>query len=245
MKKYTKIVLLVALALFLTLTACQRQVATSPVNTPTSEVPFPVGGASPIPADAFATQTAAAQATPATGGATTPQVSVMTETPTAGQTTGGGEAGGGQAAQPTATQAAGTGAGTAATPAAPTKAPLPIPTVARPTGNYTLQNGEFPYCIARRYDLDIASLLSLNGLNSNSKPGVGTQLKIPATGTWNTASYGQRALAKHPATYTVAAGDNIYSISCKYGDLAPDQILAANGLTKPTDIKTGMSLKIP
>lgn len=240
MKKYTNIALLVVLVMLVVLTACTRNVATSPVATPTAggDVPFPVDNTTPaaVGMDAFATQTAMAQ-NPFGEATATPQVVVMTETPAEGQ------AGEQPTAAPQDQTAATQDPNAAAAPTTAATTPLPLPTVARPA-TYTLQNGEWPLCIARRYGLDIPSFFQLNGLSMASKPGVGTVLKIPTTGTWND-NYGSRTLAKHPVTYTVLAGENINGIACKYGDVTPEQILANNGLTKPTDIKTGMSLKIP
>lgn len=124
-----------------------------------------------------------------------------------------------------------------------TAAAVSVPDIVRPT-TYTLQKGEWPICIARRFNLDISSFFSQNGLTMNSKPGVGTVLKIPSTGTWS-SNYGARALKTHPATYTVVSGDTVYTIACRYGDVSPEQILAANSLSSASDIKSGMKLNIP
>lgn len=128
-------------------------------------------------------------------------------------------------------------------PTAQAPQPQPIPTLERPS-TYTLQKGEWPICIARRYDLDLNALFSLNGLNMNSRPAVGTVLKIPSSGNWNEAAYGPRALRKH-TDYKVAAGDTVYTIACYFGDVSPEAILAANGLNSASDVKPGMTLKIP
>ena len=45
--------------------------------------------------------------------------------------------------------------------------------------NYTLQKGEFPYCIARRFDISPGALLAANGLTSSSITYAGQTLKIP------------------------------------------------------------------
>ena len=126
-------------------------------------------------------------------------------------------------------------------PATPVPTAYTIPTLARPT-TYTLQKGEFPYCIARRYDIDPGSLLAANGLSTTSKPAVGYTLKIPATGNWTVSD---RALKAHPATYSVQSGDSLNSIACLYGDVSPEGIIAANGLVSPYTITTGQVLQIP
>jgi hypothetical protein len=72
-------------------------------------------------------------------------------------------------------------------------------------------------------------LLSLSGLTSAQANSLitGTVLTIPQSG----AFPGNRALA-HPATYTVASADEtVYSIACKYGDVDPNAIATANGIS--------------
>lgn len=116
-----------------------------------------------------------------------------------------------------------------------------IPTVTRPA-EYTLHEGEFVYCIARRFNLDPADLLSLNGLNENSVLSPGETLKIPQTGTW---SGGGRVRNPHPTTHTVTSGETIYSIACYYGDVSPEAIIAANRLEQPYSLTVGQILNIP
>lgn len=225
MKAYMKIVLLVALALLLTLTACNRQASKTAVPSPTTngELPFPVATAGTPIASEFATQTAVAGLPLTTA---TPVVVVSTDTPAAPSTDGQG----GESQVATATL-------DMSVPMAST------PVISRPA-TYTLQRGEWPLCVARRYNLDVANFLATNGMTMNSKPNEGAELKIPASGSWNQA-YGSRALLKHPATYTVKANDTIYTIACSYGDVAPESILVVNNLQSASDVKAGMALKIP
>lgn len=122
------------------------------------------------------------------------------------------------------------------------ESPIATPVITRPA-TYTLQRGEWPICIARRYNLDLNSFFAANGLNMNSKPAVGTVLIIPQTGTWSNA-WGPRALRSHPDKYTVQAGDTIYTIACRYGDVHPDSIIAVNKLSDG-NIQVGQVLQIP
>jgi LysM repeat protein len=117
--------------------------------------------------------------------------------------------------------------------------PVSVPTLSRPE-SYTLQKGEWPICIARRYNLNVGSLLSANGMTMASKPGAGTTMKIPSSGTFE----GERALRAH-TDYTVKSGDTVYTIACYFGDVSPEAIMAVNGLANPGDLKTGMTLDIP
>ena len=72
--------------------------------------------------------------------------------------------------------------------------PLPTVTTNRPA-SYTLQKGEFPYCIARRFNVDPAELLSLNGLASGDIYYPNLTLTIPQSGK---PFPGTRALRSHP-----------------------------------------------
>ena len=191
----------------------------------------------------LATQTALAQQ----GGAA-PQETALP--PTAGGQEGGevataapgGEEGGGQAPtqapvveQPTAAAPVST-----ATPA-PTLVVVPTATPGRPA-TYTLMGGEFPYCIARRFNVNPVELLSQSGLSQNSQPAAGTTLTIPQTGN---PFPGDRTLRDHPTTYTVRSGDNIYGIACLFGDVSPDAIAYANNLSAPYSLTAGQTLQIP
>lgn len=127
--------------------------------------------------------------------------------------------------------------------------PTPIVVESQPTvatirpASYTLQKGEFPYCIARRFNVNPADLLALNNLSvaqSNVlQPGL--VLQIPASGAFTA----DRALLPHPAQYTVQQGDTIYSIACKYGDVDPVNIAAVNALSAPYTLTVGTVLQIP
>jgi LysM repeat protein len=107
---------------------------------------------------------------------------------------------------------------------------------------YTLKAGEFPICIARRYNLDVISLLTLNKLSMDSQPKAGTKLRIPETGTWN---LGSRSLRDHPTQYTVVSGDTFYKIACLYGNLLPEDIATKNGMEVGDKLSAGTVLDIP
>jgi len=126
----------------------------------------------------------------------------------------------------------------------PTNTPEPtevivVPTVTRPA-EYTLKGGEFPFCIARRFDLNPDDLLTLNNIGGDVSPG--TTLKIPQTGSW---PGGNRARNPHPTTHTITSGETIYSIACYYGDVSPEAIIAVNQLEDPYTLSPGQILQIP
>lgn len=100
---------------------------------------------------------------------------------------------------------------------------------------YTVKAGDNLYTIANRYNTTVDNLKSINNLTSDVLQ-IGQVLKIPGievtTPNTNTNE-----------TYTVKAGDNLYSIANKYG-VTVDAIKNANGLTSNL-INVGQILIIP
>jgi LysM repeat protein len=110
-----------------------------------------------------------------------------------------------------------------------------------PPATYTLAQGEYPFCIARRFNVDINELLSLNGLTTNSYTYAGQVLQLPQTGH---TFVGERALKPHPDYYKIQAGDTLNTIACSYGDVSPDMIVLQNNLHS-SDLPAGEVLLIP
>ncbi len=138
------------------------------------------------------------------------------------------------------------GVGETTVPAQPTNTPeptevIPVPTITRPA-EYTLQEGEFLYCIARRFDVDPNDLLSANNLGENDLLSPGDTIQIPQDSVWVGAG---RVRNPHPTTHTVTAGETVYSIACFYGDVTPEAIIAVNLLEEPYDLTPGQVLNIP
>ena len=108
---------------------------------------------------------------------------------------------------------------------------------------WTLRKGEFPYCLARRFNIAPNAILSANGLSSSSVTYAGQTLRIPKdAGSFNA---GNRTLKAHPTNYTVQSGDTVYSIACQFGDVFPQAIEDVNGLSGAYTIQVGQVLKIP
>lgn len=219
--------------------ACTQSLSSPPVATPTLipdglfVSPFPSVENPMAMIEEFAKQTAAAQTTVAGGGTPgtpgtpqavttgtviTPQSDVIS-TPTSTQVV---------ISTPTNANANVPPAGTA------------VPAGSRPN-EWILQPGEWPYCIARRFDVDPDALLRASGLTSPDIYYVGLKLIIPQSGSFP----GPRNLMAHPTTYTVTAGDSIYGISCKFGDVSPDAIASANGISGSAKLTVGQQIKIP
>jgi len=110
----------------------------------------------------------------------------------------------------------------------------------RPT-SYALRPGEFPYCIARRFNVNPKELLALNGLYSGMIYVPGQVLTIPQTGNPFPAP---RWLQLHPVTYTVMEQITVYKLACRFGDVDPDVIMQVNGLTSPI-LSLGQTIQIP
>lgn len=110
------------------------------------------------------------------------------------------------------------------------------------TGTYTLQQGEFPYCIARRCNIDPDTLLASNNLTDGDVYMPGLTLTLPTGGFFP----GDRSLSPHPTTYTVSSSDDtLYSIACKYGDVDPFAIAQANNISVGSALTAGQTLSIP
>ena len=117
-----------------------------------------------------------------------------------------------------------------------------IPAGSRP-GTYTLQSGEYPYCIARRFNVDPDELLTLNNLVEGQTVYPGASLNIPQTGN---AFPGDRRLNPHPDTYTVdSATETVYGVACYYGDIDPALIAQTNGISVNAVLTVGQKLTIP
>jgi LysM repeat protein len=130
-------------------------------------------------------------------------------------------------------------------PGAPTSTSGPViyvqPTPGGPPLTYILAEGEFPFCIARRFNVNQNELLELNGLGPGAFVYAGQELKIPQTGN---PFDGERTLHEHPTTYKIQTGDTLNSIACYFGDISPDMIALQNSLTT-ADLPPGEVLVIP
>jgi LysM repeat protein len=230
-----KLTLVLIAALMLALPACTRSASTPPPGTGTPGTGTP--GAGTVQPTTNATEDPLAIL--AQGATQTAMVAAGTVLPTPTLPGGTPVATQGGAVLPTATL--GTGGLPAATPVGTPAPTYPIPTLVKPA-TYTLQPGEFPYCIARRFNVNPDELLSMNGLSGGTLFQPGMTLNIPQT---SLTFPGERALIPHPASYVVVSGDTVYSIACKYGDVDPLAIAAANGLQPPYTITVGQTLQIP
>jgi LysM repeat protein len=234
------VILIVIIALVVSVSGCVRSaVKPIPIGTPSSGG-TPVGTVDVMgQLELFVTQTAMAASggkpvptnVPPGPGTPAPTSEVGAPAPTT------------EPGAPTPTPGAPVEVQPTSAPAGPTPTLLPYPT---PTPGipktYTLQTGEFIYCIARRFNVNPTELMNINGLGTGSYVYAGMELKIPQTG--NPFPDG-RALKPHPTYYTVNSGDTLSTIACSFGDADPNTIAAANGLTSPYKLTSGQTLYIP
>ena len=125
-----------------------------------------------------------------------------------------------------------------------TTTPAPVTELDVPV-HYTLHLGEWPYCLARRFDIDSASLLAANDLSEQQAANlsVGYTLVIPVD---DVGSFGgDRSLRAHPTTYSASGNDTFYSIACAFGDVWPENIAEANGIDIDEQLQSGTQLHIP
>lgn len=231
------------------LSACERSISAAPVETAT---PIATGlFVSPIASvenpmemiEQFAKQTEAAQTAAAGGG-----IPVTTGTP--GTPAAVGTTPTIDPAIPTATPSPTISVSTPTNANSAAATPVPASTSSGPAATapslsgdvYILQEGEWPYCIARRYNVDPDAMLQASGLTSPDIYYAGLKLVLPKSTTFP----GARVLIPHPATYTVASGDEtVYSVACKYGDVDPNAIASANGISASANLTVGQTLNIP
>lgn len=139
--------------------------------------------------------------------------------------------------------------------------PIPEPTATKPYDpnimmygtnergltTYKLQEGEDLVCLGRRFNVSISSILTQNGLSSPDEAAAGDVITLPESPeAWKlTEGYGRRMLVLHPAAYITEAGDNLFSIACKYGDVLPEDIAVKNTLVLGEPLNAGMKIIIP
>jgi LysM repeat protein len=211
-------------------------ITNTPIN-PDSLFATPLSGATQLTdVQLFASQTAQAAnpvtaivSSPTGGVPLTPQVATATSTPIVSLP-----------ASPTPTS-------TLAVPPSVSTSTLGAASGSNPS-TYALQAQEFPYCIARRFNVNPVDLLAASNLDSPDIYYAGMVLTIPQNSVWPTQDLGERALRSHPGTYVVTgdADTTVYGVACKFGDVTPNSIVSANStINLGSTLTVGQSLSIP
>jgi LysM repeat protein len=147
------------------------------------------------------------------------------------------------AVEPPDAQTPETGEEAATEPQTPEATAIIVPT-ATPgiPDSIILKTGEFPYCIARRFNVNPNELIRINGLAGGGTYYEGMVIQLPQS---DRTFPGSRQLLAHPTTYTVLEGDTIYKIACEFGDVSPEAIIFANNLVEPFTLTAGQVINIP
>ncbi|GAB4481290.1 MAG: hypothetical protein OHK0057_35810 [Thermoflexibacter sp.] len=113
-------------------------------------------------------------------------------------------------------------------------------------GIHIVQYGEYPYLIAKKYNISPNDLLEWNGLSEHSKLDYGDKLWLinPNQEVKKeniTEKETSKILIPLDFIHEVKYGENIYSIAKKYG-IKPNDLLRWNNLTIYSKIDKGMKL---
>ncbi|GAA2465418.1 LysM peptidoglycan-binding domain-containing protein [Agromyces soli] len=124
------------------------------------------------------------------------------------------------------------------------RASEPAPEIAR----HTVVAGDTMGGIAERYGVDLAQLLSANGLGRESLIFPGQQVVLPLAGAASApsapAEQSPPATAEPPAQVTVAEGDTAWDLAERL-DVDLDAFLAANRLSADPVLQPGQVLTVP
>ncbi|NLB88365.1 MAG: M23 family metallopeptidase [Syntrophomonadaceae bacterium] len=95
---------------------------------------------------------------------------------------------------------------------------------------HQVKKGDTLWDIARKYQVDLNTIMAMNNLNKNSVLHIGQTIQIP---------YNSRA-----RVHTIAKGETMWDISQKY-DVDVHQLIRANPTKNPNNLKIGDQLEIP
>jgi membrane-bound lytic murein transglycosylase D len=117
--------------------------------------------------------------------------------------------------------------------------------------HHTVRKGETPMVIARRYGVDVQSVLDLNGLRKRQALKAGTALRIPPVPTpaflvqAEKKESGRPAAGRggRPATYTVRRGDTLDRIARAHA-VSPEDLRQWNNLPRKGAPRPGQTLAV-
>jgi cell wall-associated NlpC family hydrolase len=103
---------------------------------------------------------------------------------------------------------------------------------------YTVQQGDTLYSIARRFGITVAELVALNDLADPDRLRPGQVLRLAAP------EPEAPPRAAQTAVYTVKAGDTLWSIARRHGT-TPARIAQLNGIADEDVLQVGQTLRLP
>lgn len=112
---------------------------------------------------------------------------------------------------------------------------LPVPESTRASNTtYIVKNGDTLSDIARRYQVELGQLVSLNNIKNPNRLSVGQVLEIPAIGAGD----------RQPVIYQVKRGDTLSGIAAQY-NIDMETLIRHNGIAKPDRLQIGQQIVIP
>ena len=107
---------------------------------------------------------------------------------------------------------------------------------------YTVKAGDSLWNISRKYGVSVVVIADINNLGDKDLLSLGQKIEIPAIG-GGVPNSNQK---QEPTiiTYTVAKGDNLWSISQRY-DVKMSSIISINNLKEISQLSIGQKLKLP
>ncbi|MEO5986231.1 MAG: LysM peptidoglycan-binding domain-containing protein [Candidatus Limnocylindria bacterium] len=107
-----------------------------------------------------------------------------------------------------------------------------------------VQSGDTLTSIAKRHDVEIGTLVKLNGLANPDRIYAGQRLRMTASATPPTAAPPPAPKAAAARVHAVRSGEHLTGIARRYG-VSIASISQANGISNPSRIYAGQRLTIP
>ena len=118
-----------------------------------------------------------------------------------------------------------------------------VPTEIAPATEYTVQDGDTLWDIARAHGTTVAALYQANGLGADSIIHPGQTLSLGETAPTSAPAPAAPVVDAPVSDYAVAAGDTLWSIAERHGISLTD-LFAANGLSPESIIYPGQTLRL-
>ncbi|MBM7614250.1 LysM peptidoglycan-binding domain-containing protein [Alkaliphilus hydrothermalis] len=123
-------------------------------------------------------------------------------------------------------------------------------TITPEVNKYTVVKGDTPWIISQKFNVNLQQLMQQNNLKEGQSIYIGQILSIPKgtsitpDNTGSTVPPASGVNTKTTTTHIVASGDDLWSISIKYGIPFPE-LKQVNGLTDRSVLRVGQKLTIP
>ncbi|SPL69388.1 LysM peptidoglycan-binding domain-containing protein [Acinetobacter stercoris] len=123
---------------------------------------------------------------------------------------------------------------------------IKVPATEKVPDTYVVQSGDSLIAVANKYNLPVAKLADLNGLNTTSGLFVGQKIKLTGEVSQNQSkarTSSVKSQAEEPDIHIVKSGETLASIAKKY-HLQLSFLSELNGLSRNASVRAGQKLKI-